>query len=1143
MKVINDRLFYLRSDTGQRKIKAASYKRVQAAAAANRSAGFEVIMPGSVPGSIRYQTQHFQNAMAIVRELGKPSLFLTMTCNPKWDDIQRELLPSQHASDRPDLLARIFNIKKDLLLEDLETKGVFGEAIGICHVIEFQKRGLPHAHILLWLRKMFSTPRKIDSCISAEIPDDPHLRSLVLEHMVHNDCASEPDRAACTKDGKCKSFFPKPFSARTLLADEHGRISYRRRSPEEGGNSVTIVSRRGKSRVVTNRFVVPYNAYLLLKFNCHLNVEICADLWSPKYLFKYVYKGSAKVTAHIESIGRQVINEIQQYLDLTHVGAAEAAWHLYSFSMGKLKPSVVPLTIHLENGQRVYFQDGEEVEVAASDAPQTELTAFFNYNRKNPAGPHYLYAQMPRFFTWNAKRKMWNTRKLQLRFGTVGRVHYVSPATGDVFYLRMLLFSEFSLGKQSFDDLLCVEHRDGTQVRFENYQSVCLELGLLMDDNEWLKTLQEANLWASPRKLRSLFCTILLSNNPSDPTKLFEKLVDIFAERSWLETSIDDDVRRELVLIQFVVDLQPFKKTLEDVGLPPLNSELDAKVRRILGKNFKTLLEQSRLARAILHNGQIQEVVRERLAASSSLNSGQKALVDFILNSGETQVCAFVDAPAGTGKTFAANYIVDQRSLRNKLTVCVATSGIAAQLFNDNRGRTFHSCFNCPLTMDENMQLLVEVGSDEGNYLAACDLIIWDEAPMGHRNMLEALDRLLQQLRKNRIPFGGTSVLLLGDWRQQLPVVKNAQTNAQIIAATLQASNLWSLFTTLRLSVNMRLRPTEGVSQRKQYSLEKYAKWILQVGDGLVEVSKETGCIPLPRKLCLNGDSIDPAIEWVYGDLEANSGNASYFAQRRIFAPHHAVVNLVNQKCTELFSGELHTLCSVDSPDIDETSPDVTVEFLNMIDIPNVPPHNLLLKVGIPVVLLRNLDLSAGLCNGLVMVVEHIQQFLIICTIPSQSFRQVHIPRIHFRPDGDRRFPYRWCRRQFPLLPAFSLTISKSQGQSCKERIAIILMENCFSHGQFYVAASRTISPDLIRFCIPDFNPVDQDSSAGTVNVVFQSLLTKPNSRSAVRMPNSTAVNAAALQSDSSDTPGSDADQSAASDEDHEAPYVLPNQN
>jgi hypothetical protein len=326
--------------------------------------------------------------------------------------------------------------------------------------------------------------------------------------------------------------------------------------------------------------------------------------------------------------------------------------------------------------------------------------------------------------------------------------------------------------------------------------------------------------------------------------------------------------------------------------------------------------------------------IQERLASSGSLNADQQALANLVLDSDGHQICAFVDAPAGTGNTFTANYIVDKLSLQNRLTVCVATSGIAAQLFKDNKGRTFHSCFNCPLTLHEHMSLAVEVGSDEGDYLAACDLIIWDESVMAHRYMLEALDRLFRQLKKRPgKPFGGTSILLLGDWRQQLPVIKHAQHASQIINATLQASRLWHLFSTLHLTENMRLRPAPGVSARQQRKLENYAEWILQVGDGLIKASDETECIPLPRGLCMNGDSIHSAIEWVYADLAQNAENPAYFASRRIFAPHHTSVNAVNAQCIENFPGVEHALYSVDTPDIDETSPDVTVVIVALLPL------------------------------------------------------------------------------------------------------------------------------------------------------------------------------------------------------------------
>jgi hypothetical protein len=89
--------------------------------------------------------------MTIVSYFGKPDLFVTFTCNPKWPEITRELLPHQSAVDRPDLTARIFHIKLQELLKDLLQKNCLGKVIAYIYVIEFQKRGLPHTHFLLIL--------------------------------------------------------------------------------------------------------------------------------------------------------------------------------------------------------------------------------------------------------------------------------------------------------------------------------------------------------------------------------------------------------------------------------------------------------------------------------------------------------------------------------------------------------------------------------------------------------------------------------------------------------------------------------------------------------------------------------------------------------------------------------------------------------------------------------------------------------------------------------------------------------------------------------------------------------------------------------------------------------------------------------
>jgi hypothetical protein len=95
--------------------------------------------------------QLYQDSMAIVRKFGKPDLFITMTCNPNWSEITHLLLPAQQPHDRPDVVARVFNQKLKELMKDLLKRKIFGTVVAKIHVIEFQKRGLPHAHILLIL--------------------------------------------------------------------------------------------------------------------------------------------------------------------------------------------------------------------------------------------------------------------------------------------------------------------------------------------------------------------------------------------------------------------------------------------------------------------------------------------------------------------------------------------------------------------------------------------------------------------------------------------------------------------------------------------------------------------------------------------------------------------------------------------------------------------------------------------------------------------------------------------------------------------------------------------------------------------------------------------------------------------------------
>ena len=179
----------------------------------------------------------YQDAMAIVRKMAKPDLFITFTCNPNWIEIKRELLVGQTPTDRPDLCCRVFMLKLKELMKDLYERDVLGKVIGRVQVIEFQKRGLPHAHILLILSAE-DKPRSIDDydeLVCAEIPDptlNKELYETVTKCMIHGPCHVLMDSPCLNADKICTKKYPKKFVEITVDSNE-GYPLYRRRNDKK----------------------------------------------------------------------------------------------------------------------------------------------------------------------------------------------------------------------------------------------------------------------------------------------------------------------------------------------------------------------------------------------------------------------------------------------------------------------------------------------------------------------------------------------------------------------------------------------------------------------------------------------------------------------------------------------------------------------------------------------------------------------------------------------------------------------------------------------------------------------------------------------------------------------------------------------
>lgn len=225
----------------------------------------------------------------------------------------------------------------------------------------------------------------------------------------------------------------------------------------------------------------------------------------------------------------------------------------------------------------------------------------------------------------------------------------------------------------------------------------------------------------------------------------------------------------------------------------------------------------------------------------------------------------------------------------------------------------------------------------------------------------------------------------------------------------------------------------------------------------------------------------------IFPTLDRNIQNKNWLEGRAILAPTNREVDKINNHLVDKMTGDLISLHSSDGLDNDRDAYRYNIEYINTLNPAGLPSSRLCLKPGMPVMLMRNLNPTEGLCNGTRLVFKHmLSTRLLVCrTVGQDVDRDVYIPRITLRPK-ERQYPFEWSRRQFPIKAAFNTTINKAQGQTLKT-IGVWLPEPVFSHGQLYVAASRVGAPENLKFAVKS---KDTQNSTYTRNVVYREVLT-----------------------------------------------------
>ncbi|KAK9067683.1 hypothetical protein SSX86_011794 [Deinandra increscens subsp. villosa] len=1044
--------------------------------------GKRVFLPSSFTGGPRYMYKHYQDALAICRVHGNPQYFITFTCNVKWPEITRELLrtPRLSAQDRADLIARVFEMKVHSFIAFLKDSKPFGVVTADLYTIEFQKRGLPHCHTLLWVTEPFrvQTPERVDDYICAEVPDketDPILYRVISESMIHGPCGLARPESPCMQNGKCSKHYPQDYEDYTRF-DANGRVRYRRRrngpSVDKGGI------------LVDNRFVVPYNKVLCTRFEAHINVEHCGWSMLIKYLFKYISKGPDRVKYTVTSTAAQPaansqstssgaaqhieIDEIQNFVDGRFVCPHEAAWRILNFRIHNRRPAVQALAVHLEGRQNVTFRDRTLLQdvVRNPSSSKSTLTEWLKNNIVDPRGRHLRYIDYLSEYRWACSDKAWFRRRSK-KAPSIGRLVYVHPSSGELYFLRMLL--NHQKGCSSYQAIRTV-----SGLLHSTYRAACEALGLIGDDREWTDAFAEASAWATPSEMRYLFTHMLLYCELCNPLRFWNDQWRCMGDDIALNIGRDTNVPlncipvgtlQEAILyeVEKLLNSGASFATLADYGLP------------LPQGNFTALLRNNLLMEERCYDRPALALEHARLRAS--LNRKQTEIYEAVMHarSSNTQLLLFVYGHGGTGKTYLWASIISGLRSSGDIVLAVAASGVASLLLAS--GRTAHSRFKLPIEPTEESACYIKKNSPLSQLILEASLIIWDEAPMSDRRCFETLDRTLKDiLDQPNLPFGGKSILLGGDFRQTLPVQQRSS-KARVISCSLPRSCLWPDFRLIRLTENLRLRRS-NMTDSERSAAEHFATWLMAVGDGTLGHNSEVSMpdskqIQVPPEFIIdyNEGALHELIRFIYDDHTLRFPTPTSLSDKAIVSPRNETANLINQIVLEMTPGNAKTYLSTDSivPRLNERGDTETLyptEYLNGLNFQGIPAHDLQLKVNCPVMLIRNINQTCGLCNGTRLLVTQLLDRVVEAEIITGTSvgRRVYIPRIAFVHDN-KELPFTFKRRQFPLRLCYAMTINKSQGQSLN-KIGIYLPEHVFGHGQLYVAFSRATSPDSVKVVI-----------------------------------------------------------------------------
>jgi len=1050
--------------------RVASYAQIRR----GETTGRPFMLPVSIPGSPAAQKKLIADGMAVIAKKGKPTLFITFTGNAQWPEFIQAVerltgLPCPLNAEAlfPDILVRIFRQKLLAFEDDLRKQRFFGfPVIYMQRTIETQKRFIPHAHIILKL----ACPDPIDAVVvdtilttrlffhehcplytaGSDFEDlrkneactcDAHaLHRSVFKKMRHTKCTDRCKR----RDGKPGCKYGYPFcTAGTPTAS----ISYC------DGNGYW----KPKRLFACDESVVAYNPYMVIAYDCHINVEVCAGIHVVRYIRKYISKLPCSTRVTIEEVLRNPASEFSLWQKLRHVGVSEALLRMKEIDINLCIPSVTALKIHDEGQHPVYYSSEDQ----ASEAAKFVITPLMRYFSRHVDLDSLTYEQYYEKFTLCKELPRKNGRialpddpsqfgDFSILFACERTTEHVAridcPTTNNSEFNALVAILR-RYPRRSWQGCLKVGNN-----LFSSYTAAAEALGIYRGGDEFSEVFQSVinpnpEIWKSfyegnirsvtcvetPHMLRILFVCLCISG--ASALTLLEKFSGYMALDAKTGPNKKDFVLHELSLL-----LLKERLTLADIGLSepmPLQESI------VLSE------ERSRYPKHMLES-----------LLNVSLSKEQKTIMRRVTKSTLNQIF-YIGAKAGRGKTRLANAIISWFRLKGRIVMIGCPSAKAATHFLG--ASTLHKLFGIPFEMEKARSLSFMYGPSHpmSILLVNAALICIDEFAMTHSTYITFIDAFLKFLMQSEAPFGGKRLLACGDFTQLAPVDTSG---ADISGVSPLFHPIFRLFHRFTLSDNFR-----------QASDPKYASFCNNLSTGRFNGCDNDGHydIKLPSTIPQLTDRTKALDQYIsFDSFPANLCTKESFltlAKSRLYlsaivAYRNSDVSFYNDILIEKVSARLNSTVQVlEACEIVTATQSgynfATPEYMQCYDEDDsIPPHSLKLFVGCPVYLVRNFLPSQGLVNGAKFIIYEIHSKFIkaINVTPGSAFFGESSNFFRFA------FPVKqpgisFSRQQFPFKVAFASTVHKLQGDTI-DKAGFLLLEcdfPSFCHAQLYVAFTR----------------------------------------------------------------------------------------